>query len=235
MSIDRVESYQLDPERLSLLYLIAKERVIDAGFGEEIDWQDDVSLEKIDESTFLREAAWVVLSTGFRETIVRRRFEEISKAFLYWTSADAIAAQSQRCRMNALTAFGNERKIDAVLEIVERVAQCGIDAIRIEIISRGTQFLDELPFVGPVTACHLAKNLGVPVAKPDRHLVRMATRAGYESVGRMCQTIATVVGDSVAVVDVVMWRYATMTHGGARECWADMVGDIPGCPGGSVG
>jgi hypothetical protein len=56
---------------LAVLYLTAKERVIEAGFADEIDWQEEVSLEDLDESTFLRESAWVVLSSGFRETVLR--------------------------------------------------------------------------------------------------------------------------------------------------------------------
>jgi hypothetical protein len=56
---------------LAVLYLTAKERVIEAGFANEIDWQEEVSLEDLDESTFLRESAWVVLSSGFRETVLR--------------------------------------------------------------------------------------------------------------------------------------------------------------------
>jgi hypothetical protein len=56
---------------LAVLYLTAKERVIEAGFADEIDWQEKVSLEDLDESTFLRESAWVVLSSGFRETVLR--------------------------------------------------------------------------------------------------------------------------------------------------------------------
>ena len=74
----------LDPALLASVYLNAKERVIQAGFADEIDWQEEVSLEDVDEHTFLRECAWVVLSAGFREGILRRRFQDISKAFLEW-------------------------------------------------------------------------------------------------------------------------------------------------------
>jgi hypothetical protein len=195
------------------MYLTAKERVIEAGFADEIDWQEGVSLDDLDEPTFLRESAWVVLSAGFRETVLRHRFGQISRAFLYWDSADLIIAQRETCRTNALVAFGNQRKINAVLEIVERVAGTGIDTIRRQIISRSTEFLEELPFIGPVTACHLAKNLGMPMVKSDRHLRRLATKTGYESAGRMCRVISELVGDSLSVIDVVLWRCATIKHG----------------------
>lgn len=203
----------LDPRQLALLYLTAKERVIDAGFADEIDWQEEVSLDDLDEPTFLRESAWVILSAGFREAVLRRRFGEISRAFLHWGSANLIIAQREICRTNALAAFGNQRKIDAVLAIVERVAGTGIDAIRRQIVSRSTEFLEELPFIGPVTACHLAKNLGMPMVKSDRHLSRLATKTGYESAGRMCRAISELVGDSLSVIDIVLWRSATIRDG----------------------
>jgi thermostable 8-oxoguanine DNA glycosylase len=213
-----VEIKPLEPSRLAWLYMTAKERVIKAGFADEIDWQEEVTYAAIDEPTFLRESAWVVLSTGFRETIVRRRFKEVSRAFFNWSSAHLIMTKRETCRLDALVAFGNHRKIDAVLGIVERVASEGIDTIRKQIGNRGTEFIRELPFMGPVTACHLAKNLGVVTVKPDRHLTRMAVKTGYESAEQMCRTIAEVVGDSLSVVDIVIWRYATIANSFEIEC-----------------
>ena len=117
----------------------------------------------------------------------------------------------ESCRSNALQAFANSRKIDAILEIVRRVATQGVDAIRNGIRNGGTDFLQQLPFIGPVTACHLAKNLGMAVVKPDRHLARLAAHTGYGSADQMCRTIAEIVGDELPVIDVVIWRYATIT------------------------
>jgi len=208
----------LEPEQLASLYLTAKERVIEAGFADEIDWQEEVSFDDLDEPTFLRESAWVVLSAGFREAVLRRRFGEVSRAFLHWASADLIIAQRETCRTDALAAFGNQRKIDAIVGIVERVAGEGIDTIRQQIGIRGTEFLQELPFIGSVTACHLAKNIGVVMVKPDRHLTRMAAKTGYESADRMCRTIAELVGDSLSVIDIVIWRHATITDSYEVEC-----------------
>lgn len=207
-----MEIAPLEPKRLAWLYMTAKERVIEAGFAKEIDWQEEVTNTDFDESTFLREAAWVVLSVGFRETIVRRRFGEVSRAFLHWSSADLIMTERESCRANALLAFGNHRKINAILKIVERVAADGIDMIQKEIGSRGIEFIQELPFMGPITACHLAKNLGVALVKPDRHLTRFAVKTGYKSAERMCSTIAEIVGDSLSVIDIVIWRYATIAN-----------------------
>ena len=207
----------LDRQSLASFYITAKERVIEAGFAEEIDWQEGVTLASWDEQTFLRESGWVVLSTGFREAIVRRRFEDVSRAFFHWAGADLIVSHEEKCRKEALTAFGNVRKIDAVLAIAKLVAREGIESIREQIGNRGTDFIQEFPFMGPVTACHLAKNLGLAVVKPDRHLVRIAERSGCGSPTELCQVIAEVVGDSLSVIDIVLWRYATIENGASVE------------------
>lgn len=213
-----VENRPVDPEELASLYITAKERVIEAGFADEIDWQEEVTLDHLDEPTFLRESAWVVLSAGFRETVLRRRFGKVSEAFLDWSSADLIMSKRETCRSDALLAFGNQRKIDAILVIVGRVAVEGIETIRKEITRRGTEFIRELPFMGPITARHLAKNLGVVMVKPDRHLTRLAAKTGYDSAEQMCRTIAEVVGDSLSVIDIVFWRYATLANSSEKTC-----------------
>ena len=76
--------------------------------------------------------------------------------------------------------------------------------------SEGVEFIQTLPFMGPATSYHLAKNIGLDVVKPDRHLLRMAAAVGYDSPSLLCEDIAASVGDRVSVVDVVLWRFATL-------------------------
>ena len=66
--------------------------------------------------------------------------------------------------------------------------------------------LSQFPFIGPITANHLAKNLGYQLAKDDRHLQRIALRFGYKSAQGLCADISAVTGDSIAVVDTILWR-----------------------------
>ena len=196
--------------QLASFYLTAKELVISSGFQAEIDWQDDLRFGQIEEPDFLREAAWVVLSTGFRESVVRRTFPAISEAFLQWRNARAISDQARSCRRRALLAFSNERKIDSIITIAEKVSTMGFPLLRKQIENGGVGFLQSLPYIGPVTAFHLAKNIGLNVAKPDRHLVRAAKSVGISCPQKMCEMIHQVVGDPVSVIDLVIWRYATI-------------------------
>jgi len=190
--------------------MTAKEWIIERGFHTEIDWQAEVSPALVCESTFLQEASWVVLSSGFRESVLRSKFPQIAEAFLCWRSAAEITTNRSSCRRRALTAFNHRGKIQAILDIAEIVYREGFWRIKEKLLAKPLDFIRTLPYLGPVTSCHLAKNLGLQVAKPDRHLVRIATTCGYETVQDLCTTVGEIIGDSVSVVDLVFWRYATL-------------------------
>ena len=204
-----------DPSALLLLvsaYLTAKEAVITSGFASEVDWQHDLCLAALSESYFLREAAWVVLSAGMKESVIRRKFPEITTAFLDWRDARSIVRRRKRCKRIAMEAFSNERKISAILDIAAEVDVQGFEFVKHSLSNNPTEYIRTLPFMGPATTFHLAKNLGISVVKPDRHLIRVAKKVGYSSPVELCQAIAQFVGDKVAVIDLVIWRYATLNR-----------------------
>jgi hypothetical protein len=201
---------RLQPLEAVEAYMTAKEWVIQRGFHAEIDWQAEVSAALVSESTFLQEAAWVVLSSGFREAVLRSKFPRVTEAFRCWRSAAEITANRSDCCCQALKVFNHKRKIEAILEIANRVYLEGFRRIKERLLTEPLDFIRSLPYLGPVTTYHLAKNLGLPVAKPDRHLVRIATACGYESVQDLCETVGRIVGDRIPVVDLVFWRYATL-------------------------
>jgi len=199
-------------ERVIEAYLEAKEYVVKEGFGEEIDWQDSIRLAPIKESDFLRESAWVVLSSGMSETVIRRKFPYISEAFLFWKSAGYIANNSDECRKKALTIFGHKGKIEAIISIAQRVFSQGFRIFKGHIQKDGVRFIRSLPFMGPATSYHLAKNIGLDVVKPDRHLLRVASVTGFDSPESLCEKIAEAVGDRISVIDLVIWRFATLNR-----------------------
>ena len=200
----------LSADELASIYMDVKEGLLYAGYETEIDWQAELSFEDTTEPTFLKEGAWVIVSTGFRESVVSALFGRLTQAFLCWRSARAIVSDAERCRERAVAVFAHRRKIDAIVEMSRWVAQCGFEGIREGIEAQGVGYLEQFPYIGPVTSYHLAKNIGMDVVKPDRHLRRMALASGYGSPREMCATIGHVVGDSLRVVDLVLWRYATL-------------------------
>lgn len=191
-------------------YLDAKSTVIEFGYADEIDWQDTSSLEGTTETDFLREAAWVVLSSGMRESVIRKKFKAITGAFLDWRNSALIVKNQHQCIENALKFFGHQKKINAIMEICQRIDFEGYDNFKIGITKSGVSSLQTLPYIGQITCFHLAKNIGIDVVKPDRHLVRMSESLGFTSPEQLCSQISEFVGDSLRVVDIVLWRFATI-------------------------
>ncbi|MDQ2977114.1 MAG: hypothetical protein M3R69_17095 [Acidobacteriota bacterium] len=191
-------------------YMTAKEKIIDCGYAHEIDWQENLSFCRLTESEFLREAAWVILSSGMREVIIRRTFADVSRAFCEWESARRIVDRRDVCRKSALARFNSPRKIDSIIHIAAHVVDRGFDNVCQAVLNDGVDYIAQFPFMGPATSYHFAKNIGLSVAKPDRHLSRIAESVGYRSVHSMCRDIAQLIGDKISVVDVVLWRYATL-------------------------
>ena len=199
-------------ENLITAYLNAKQSVIELGYGHEIDWMASLEFDNVDEGTFLQEAAWVVLSSGLAERVVSKRFPLVSQAFFDWHSAERIVSKREACRKNALRFFNSVPKIDAIIQIATHVHEKGFWSVHESIKQRGPAYLRQLPYMGPATSLHLAKNLGFQEVKPDRHLTRLAAALGYARPMSMCAEIAAIVGDKLSVVDLIIWRYATLNR-----------------------
>jgi hypothetical protein len=199
-----------DSAGLARAYVQAKRVVLASGFGWEIVWQRSRPSAGLSERALLREAAWVILSAGMRETVIRSKFPAISESFLDWRSAAEIAGSAESCFHAAIKHFGNELKIKAICTVAATVAQKGFDRIVEEVHADPLNALRQFPFIGAVTSFHLAKNLGIPFAKPDRHLARLAECCGCSNTQALCRDIAQFTGDPIDVVDVVLWRFATI-------------------------
>lgn len=207
---DISELSNINIKTLSSAYLIAKRNVINQGFEYEIDWQISTKQILLTEEIFLREAAWVILSAGMSERAIRSVFPQFSRAFFNWKSADEITDSVANCREKAIMTFKNSKKIEAIIEIVFHVTANGFEYVRQSIEDEGINYISKFPFMGPATSFHLAKNLGLSVAKPDRHLLRIANAFGYTDVQCFCADIAEYVGDDIAEIDLILWRYATI-------------------------
>jgi hypothetical protein len=206
--------------RATLAYLQARSVVLRAGYAWEVDWQECVADRPFSETDFLREAAWVILSSGMRASVVRSRFSHITDAFLEWRSASEILAMADECRSRALQVFRHPSKIDAILSACHHADRVGVATVRAELVRSGPQSLQVIPFIGPITSQHLAKNLGFPTAKADRHLVRIASALGYSDVNQLCADVSSLTEHPSAVVDLVFWRFATLQPSYLRKLQA---------------
>ena len=214
---------ELSTDQLVRVYLNAKRRIVDDGYAHELVWQHAAAREPVTPRRFVEEAAWVVLCTGMSEAVVRRRFLTLAKVFGDFDPR-WVTENRPLIRGDALAVFGNTRKIDAIFGIAATVGGLGIDDLR-EVMREPEAFLLALPYIGPVTWRHLAKNLGAPVAKADRHLVRLADAVGRASVDDLCDEIADWIGDPVSVVDIVLWRWSVV-HASACSSFCQELPDV---------
>jgi hypothetical protein len=173
----------------------------------ELQWQRDNRLEAFDESDLLRESAWVILCSGFRERTVRSVFDHISLSFCDWESSEAIVGSGQWCIRSAAVRFRNMRKLRAILDVSELVASTGFAELKRRICRHPIETLLTLPHIGPVTVWHLAKNLGLNTAKPDRHMVRLTEKLDFCCADHLCTVLGERFGEAPKVVDLVLWRY----------------------------
>jgi len=191
-------------------YNFVKTIVIDEGYESEISWQSNLCFENLDEQCFLRELAWVVLSAGMRERIVRNLFGRISECFFDFESCKIIVKNKDRCYKRSIKYFNSPPKISAIINSASKINKIGFSELKCMIENNPIETLQEFEYIGPTTSYHLAKNLGLDVAKPDRHLVRIAKMEGYSDVQEFCRDISNLIGDSVPVIDIVFWRFATI-------------------------
>ncbi|MFT4432099.1 hypothetical protein ACMX25_01710 [Caballeronia sp. 15715] len=178
-----------------------------AGLYHEVEWQRQTSLSSFTETDLLREAAWVILCSGFREATVRRLFDYISLCFCDWESAKAITEASGACVVAARSCFRNEKKLMAIVRVAEQIEEAGFETMKQAVLSDPIGELRRLPYIGPITTWHLAKNLGFDAGKPDRHLLRISEKLGFDGVNSFCQTISVASGEQAKVVDLIVWRY----------------------------
>src|ERR1051325_2665660 len=157
-----------------IYYFHAKRIVYENGYFPEVHFQEKIDLQSISKSDFYREYAWVVLSSGMSEKVVKKVFQRISLVFNNWKNPNYIVRHQKKKYVQALSIFNNRPKISALFEMARRLCRITCSNIINSIQKVGTGYLMKFKFMGPATSLHLAKNLGVNTAKPDRHLVRIA-------------------------------------------------------------
>src|SRR5690348_8871950 len=139
----RMKGFNCSCPALSLAdaYLTAKEVVISSGYAFEVDWQHDVSFSVLCESVFLREMAWVVLSAGMKESVIRVKFSAISSAFLDWKDAKSITLRRKECMRSAIDVFSHHRKMSAILDIATEVHSRGFEFVKQHLVHNPIEYI----------------------------------------------------------------------------------------------
>lgn len=197
-------------KKLLRYYYNAKQAVYSSGYFFEIYWQEKQNIDSIDTRSFFTEYSWVVLSSGMREKVIRNKFVQISSIFNEWIAPNLIVANQHSIRRKALKVFNNPSKIDALFFMANYLCSTSIEHEITCVVANGVKYLEKFPYIGPATSFHFAKNLGFDVSKPDRHLIRISEKFGFDCPKTFCKKISKYTGEKESVIDIVLWRYATL-------------------------
>lgn len=185
----------------------ARDHVVRAGYAAEIEWTRNVRFADCTETQFLAETAFVILNSGMRAKVIDGIWPHLKACFWRFSSHTEILFTRDACLEQARKFFKHEGKLQGILRACELVeARGGWPGYKEHLLADPLPRLREIPFVGPITVYHLARNLGFDYAKPDRHLQRLAESFGEKDVQRFCATIGDATGERVGVVDAILWR-----------------------------
>ena len=150
----------------------------------------DNGLEKKTAEQFFEQYVWCVLNAGMKEQIARKIWER------YLENLDPFVVGHLGKRKAIETGLKNYVKWFGELK-------CRKDKIK---------YLESLPWIGPITKYHLARNIGIDTVKPDRHLVRLSDRFGFKTPLKLCEHVKNEIGGSekVGLIDLVFWRAANL-------------------------
>ena len=163
-----------------------------------------IRFEDLTPYKFWADYIWVTCTSGFRASVVTKLHPRLMDAYGPWdfgmTSRDFFWKRVRRI-------LANERKFSAVLKCRELLRRLGWEAFKDEYLM-SPEAMQRLPFIGPITKHHLARNLGFDYAKVDLHLVRLAEHFDFADPESMCAYLSGLSGERCGVVDFILWAYS---------------------------
>lgn len=175
--------------------------ITNAGFGDDITWAENIGACQSAED-FAREHAFVVCNSGMRAKTACEIYRKVQKALTRSKPLDEVFGHKHKC-------YSIQHVYDHRVELFDKYKETDAkDATgtKEEVIA----FLRTLSHIGDITKFHLAKNMGLNICKPDRHLVRIA--AFYQSIPHtLCQQLSEATGLRIATIDTVIWRAASLS------------------------
>ena len=140
-------------------YNHAKKVCIAEGFKKEIDMVESRTFDETSKEDFFREYVFVVCNSGMKNQIATKIFRKYFEIGIDAINHPGKKKAIKKAELEYSTWFMilKDRKTDK-----ERL-----------------ELLEKSPFIGKITKYHLARNIGIDCAKPDRHLKRIAEHFGY--------------------------------------------------------
>ena len=181
---------QIDPLDAKLIDFYNKAyKFVDENFNKDIKWAENLVFAKFSSEDFLYEYVWVVLCSGFSVNGARSIFNK------WRENISDVSVITHPLKRRAVKKMLKDHK-----KVFDELASKKTNEEKLE-------YLTTLDHIAHVTKYHLAKNLGMDVAKPDVHLMRIVDNFGFLSVKQLCELIRQYTGHSIPVIDIVLWRY----------------------------
>lgn len=190
-------SYATIEEFWAAAYLYAEEF-----HPRELGHYRSVRIEDLEPRRFWSEYVWCVYTSGFNAKVLTPKFDGIMNAYGPWDSN--VPSDWMWQRVSRLLA--NTRKFEAVVRTKKLMQSLGWGDFR-TLYCSSIDALASLPFVGPITKFHLARNCGLDAVKEDIHLVRVADKFEFVNATAMCYFLAGLSDERPGVVDFVIWSF----------------------------
>ena len=175
--------------RMATYYNKIKTMVIDKGYGDELLWINNIP-NPVDKILFFKEYSWVVINSGMKNSVAEKIFKN------FWNNGSI-----------DFSAINHPNKNKAMKKVFKRLDFYFLHFTKSK---NKLMYLKSLPHIGDITKYHLARNLGLNYAKPDRHLVRISNLFNYTNVQEFCKKLSILTDDPIGLVDLVLWRFATI-------------------------
>lgn len=170
-------------ERLQLLVQLLEQR----GHGAAIAWSEALSAPATADA-FALEVIHVILNAGMKASVAALIMARCMRALRDGTPVADVYGHPGKAAAVETVWRDREQLFAGFIAADDKLAFC-----------------KALPWLGPITQFHLAKNLGEDFIKPDVHLVRLAR---YHDVTpfELCDHLAAVSGYRVGTIDTILWR-----------------------------
>jgi hypothetical protein len=175
--------------------------------------------KKMAPTAFFEEYVWCVCNAGLGSKTVSKYFPTLVKELQpyrasFWDLTSFPTSEAMLVKLMPLV--HNQAKCQAVQQgayiVHNGIRLFGWDNYRDNFLS-STKKLQALPMIGPLNSIQLGRNIGfIQSIGGGAHLVRMASRWGFDSPEALCKEIAKHVVLQPRVIGLILW-YAGSTFG----------------------
>jgi len=178
------------PEDLMKFYIKALSVVKDMGYEDEINTVERRTFDQLTAHNFYLDYVWVIVNSGMKNQVAQGIYDR------YFQSGQN------------LTKIGHPGKRKAIAQAKRKFMHWYMALKKAE---DKVEYLQTLPWIGPITKYHLARNVGLDVVKPDRHMVRLAEYFNFNNPHELCQWLVERTNWRIGTIDVILWRYCNLT------------------------